>query len=450
MDEHEASPQALSRSARRSIEAVLDRVEDRLRDAPDGLHRIGPPAAASELDASGLPAAARLLWERWDGLDLACSEVVIFALAEQGAATEAALAEARIVAGDRVIGERGRDLLVYSADPFAEGGDVVLVEEDGARAPHSSTVERMVLALLGEIAVLYDDEGEFREELYGEDGELVPALERRLLRRHLDLDPDAPLARFRLAQSLRRVGQARAALAELGQLLRRAPDFAWAHHERGRAALALGERATAQRAFAKAAELAVGEGVGAPADPALEAYFLAWQASASEGDERSRLAAKALERVPELAAAQEASVRAALEAEDGARAREQLELGLAVVPKHLGLLSLRAAVEEMAEETAQELDAEPELAEGGRGRGDTSAADRPRSGGGQGQRGQGQRGQGQRSGGGQSQRGQGQRSGGRGQGQRSGSAGQDRRSRQGRGSGGGRRAGSGSRKPSGE
>ncbi|MCA9663651.1 MAG: hypothetical protein KC486_35300 [Myxococcales bacterium] len=401
MDEHAASPEALSRSARRSIEAVLDRVEDRLRDAPDGLHRLGDPASSGALAASGLPPAARILWERWDGLDLACSEAVILPLEEQGRATEEALEDGRIVAGDRVIGERGRDLLVFSADPFAEGGDVVLVEEDGSRAPHSSTVERLALALLGEIAVLYDDEGEFREELYGEDGELVPALERRLLRRHLDLDPDAPLARFRLAQSLRRAGQARAALAELGQLLRRAPDFAWAHHERGRVSLLLGDRSGAQRAFGKAAELAVSEAIGAPADPALEAYFLAWQALASDGDERRRCAAQALERIPELAAAQEASVRAAIEDGDGARAREQLELGLAVVPTHLGLLSLRGAVEEMSEETAIEVVEEaapvkradkPKAASGGAGDRPAAKGKRP---GGQGQR---QRGGGQRAG----------------------------------------------------
>lgn len=403
MDEHAASPEALSRSARRSIEAVLDRVEDRLRDAPDGLHRLGDPAGSGALAASGLPAAARLLWERWDGLDLACSEAVILALAEQGRATDEALEDGRIVAGDRVIGERGRDLLVFSADPFAEGGDVILVEEDGSRAPHSSTVERLVLALLGEIAVLYDDEGEFREELYGEDGELVPALERRLLRRHLDLDPDAPLARFRLAQSLRRAGQARAALAELGQLLRRAPDFTWAHHERGRVSLLLGDRPGAQRAFGKAAELAVAGAVGAPADPALEAYFLAWQALASDGDDRRRYAAQALERIPELAAAQEASVRAAIEDGDGARAREQLELGLAVVPTHLGLLSLRGAVDELVKETAsEEVEAAAPAKRGDKPRparrgGGKPAPDKAKRPGGQGQRRRGgQRGGGRR------------------------------------------------------
>lgn len=51
-----------------------------------------------------------------------------------------------------------------------------------------------------------------------------------------------------------------------------------------------------------------------------------------------------LQRSPSFAANQEAGVREMLEAEDGPRADEMLKLGLAVVPGHLGLLSLREAV----------------------------------------------------------------------------------------------------------
>lgn len=332
-DAHEPFTPAM----RRQIEGSLDRIEDRLRDAPDGLHEAGPPAEPAALTKAGLPPAAAMLWERWDGFDLACSEATILTLAAQEEATRRAVGEGRIRADDRVIGERGRDLLVLVADPWAEGGDVVLVEEDGARFPYSSSVDRMVLAILGEIAVLYGDDGEFREDLIGEDGELRPEIERRILRRHLDFDPDAPLARFRLAQALRREGELRGALAELKQALRRAPEFGWAHHERGRILLLSGEGAAAAAAFAEAARLT--------ADPDLRAYFLAWQAQACSGEERQRLAKAVLEAMPGFAAAHEAAVRAALEDEDGRRAAEMLALGLAVCPGHLGLLSLRGQVD---------------------------------------------------------------------------------------------------------
>lgn len=308
----------------------------------------GDPADEAALAASGLPPGAALVWSRWDGLLLAHGELRLLPLAELAAA-QAEAAE-RLAAGDRVIGERGGDVLVLAGDPHAEGADVVLVEEDGERLPHSSCVDLMVLAALGEAAALFDEEGEFQEELFGEDGELTSAAERRLLRRHLDLDPDAPLARFRLAQALRRAGELRAAAGELGQLLRRAPEFAWAHHELGRARLGLGDEAAATRAFIAAADHA--------AEPGLAAYFLAWaclaRGTGPEGQapkdrrkrlpDRAELAAQVLQRSPSFAANQEAGVREMLEAEDGPRADEMLKLGLAVVPGHLGLLSLREAV----------------------------------------------------------------------------------------------------------
>jgi tetratricopeptide (TPR) repeat protein len=350
------STPALSTNERRRVQHNLDRIEDRLRDAPEGLHAVNPPADPVALAASPLPPAARLLWAQWDGLELAAGELRLWPLAELAQADAALRGEDRLRADDIPIGERGNDILVLCADPHAEGADVVLVEEDGERLPHSAGVDLLVLAVLGEIAVLYDEEGEFQEHLFKADGQLSRAAERRLLRRHLDLDPDAPLARFRLARSLRRAGELRAAASELRQLLRRAPDFAWGQHERGRVSLALGEPADAGQAFVQASELA--------ADPGLRAYFLAWACLAAATApvpadskpvrgrgksplDRNALAAQVLALSPEFVRAQEAAVRSALEAEDAAHAEESLHLGLAVVPGHLGLLSLRPAVTEL-------------------------------------------------------------------------------------------------------
>lgn len=351
------STTALSTDERRRVQHNLDRIEDRLRDAPEGLHAVNPPADPEALVASPLPPAARLLWAQWDGLELAAGELRLWPLAELAQADAALREEGRLRADDIPIGERGNDILVLCADPHAEGADVVLVEEDGERLPHSAGVDLLVLAVLGEIAVLYDEEGEFQEHLFKADGQLSRAAERRLLRRHLDLDPDAPLARFRLARSLRRAGELRAAASELRQLLRRAPDFAWGQHERGRVSLGLGDAAEAGHAFVQASELAADEG--------LRAYFLAWACLAAEAIapvpadskpargrgkpplDRNALAARVLALSPEFVRAQEAAVRAALEAEDAPRAEESLRLGLAVVPGHLGLLSLRPAVTEL-------------------------------------------------------------------------------------------------------
>ena len=378
---------------RRRVEHNIDRIEDRLRDAPDGLHVFGEPADPAALAASELPPAARLLWAQWDGLELAAGTLTLWPLAELARVTAELRASERIAKDDLPIGERDGAVLVLCADPHAEGADVVLVEEDGERLPHSAGVDLLVLALLGEVAVLHDEEGEFQEQLFGADGELTRAAERRLLRRHLDLDPDAPLARFRLAQSLRRAGELRAAAGELRQLLRRAPDFAWGHHEQGRVQLGLGAGAEACRAFTRAAELA--------REPGLQAHFLAWACLAidpaaapggepaavpkdspeatgskavskdrrprpeAEKPSRAGLAAQVLARSPEFVRAQEAALREALEKDDLVHADEALRLGLAVVPGHLGLLSLRPALEALRAQppAADEAEEDDPLAE---------------------------------------------------------------------------------------
>src|SRR5690606_28939218 len=157
----------------------LDRIEDRLRDAPAGLHDAGSPADPEALERSGLDPDIALLWATYDGLELGGGEARVLPLAEQAEATGAAEAEGLLHPGDRVIGERGRDLLVLAGDPHAEGADIVLVEEDGQRLPCSSSVDRMVLALLGEFSVLFDEDGEDQAALFGDAGELAPPAERR-------------------------------------------------------------------------------------------------------------------------------------------------------------------------------------------------------------------------------------------------------------------------------
>lgn len=359
----------MGRKRNRSLEALLDRVEDRLVDAPIGLHQVGGPGSAEAVAAllasgEGMSEEAVALWRRWDGLDLGNGEARILACAELEAAQARADGEGILQAGDVVIGEIGRILLVVPADPWEEGAEVVMVEDDGERSPYASSVAKLALALVAEMALLYDDEGEYREGLFEEHGELNERSERRLLRRRLDFDEDAPFPRFRLGQLLRRAREFRAARSELRRVLHCAPSFAWAHWELGRACLAMveaedeagcrdarereGVRGEASEAFATAAEHA--------GDPHLAALFLAWQARSCDPSvdagklgkqARGRLAAQVLERDPGFVAAREQGLREAIEHEDRHRAQELLELGLSVEPRHLGLLGLRSAVESL-------------------------------------------------------------------------------------------------------
>lgn len=315
----------------RRLEELLDRIEDRLRDAPEGFHSEGSPAEAGAL--AGAHEAVRGLWSRWNGIELAHGEAELLDLGRQTGATRDALDEGRIEAGDRVVGERGRDLLVLPADPWEEGADVVLVEEGGDRSPEAYGLERLVLGWMAELTVLYDKSGEFRDELYGDDGELLPEHERRMLRKRLDVDPDAPRPRFRLAQLLRRGGDPRAAVQELKAVLHRAPEYAWAHQELGRALLDLGDREGARRAFASAAQRVP--------DAPMRAHFLAWAALASDADAQPKARAAVRDAHPTFCAEVEAGAEQLVERGDLTSARELLKLGLAACPDRVGLLDLR-------------------------------------------------------------------------------------------------------------
>ena len=330
---------------------VLDRIEDRLYESIEGLHLVGEAASEEDLRRSGLPEGFWSLWQHWDGMSLLNAELRISSAAEIADASDEARGAGLIGPEDHVIGEYGTILLVVPADPWEEGADVVAVEEDGQRSPFASTVPKLVLGVMAELAVLYDEWGEARDRLFGEDGELRPNAERRFLRRRLDFDPDAPFPRYRLAQLLRRNGEEVAARRELDLVLRRAPNFAWAHFERGRVLAHLGDQSKmAKKAFASAAELVEDEG--------MRAYMLAWEASVSEGEERERLVSAVSKLYPEFANSQERGAREALEDGDPLHARECLRLGLVLAPAHLGLLSLRADVEQAAERFEVVLDDE--------------------------------------------------------------------------------------------
>lgn len=317
------------------IVAALEKLEERLYVAPPGLHRVGDPASWEAIEAVGLPPAAGMLWARMDGLELGAEIARILPLAEIEAATARADEDGWLRPGDLVIGEDGHDLLVLPQDPWEEGADVVRVEEGGERLPEASTAAHLALGLLGEAGVLFDDDGEFRDDLYGEDGEPTPATRRRLWRRRLDFDPDAPRARLRLAQDLLEAGELRGAKSEIEKVLKRAPELAWAHETRGRVAEARGDGELARRAYVRAAELLEGS------EPAEAAYFRARAARWVEGEGRAALIRSVLEARPGFAGEQVQAAEALLERGAVGPAREVVELGLVVSPGQVELLALR-------------------------------------------------------------------------------------------------------------
>lgn len=320
----------------RALDRLMDRVEDRLWGASDGAHRIHPGATWAEVEAEGIPPEPGYFWTRFDGLELAQGEVLIARLSEIEALTSRFAEQLR--PGDRVIGQRGRDLYVLPKDPWSEGAMVLLVDQAKQRGPLASSVGHWVLALLGEFALLFDEEGEYRDGLYDEEtGELGEAMQRKILRRRLDMDPDGPLARFELGQLLRAQGELRAASTELKHAVKLAPDFHWSHYELGRCYFELEQSRPAKGCFAQAAELC-------QENAYLFALFSAWELRCLQdlkSPEADALRAKIRAQAPTFAVDQLEDAREAIEDERLELASEHLELGLAASPKDLGLLALR-------------------------------------------------------------------------------------------------------------
>lgn len=328
----------LSSAQLRALDRLMDRVEDRLWGAEDGCHRVEPGASWEQVKQSQIPAQAGFFWTRFNGMELAQGEVIVASLDEIPELSER-FAD-RLREGDKVIGQRGLDIYVLPADPWEEGAQVVLVDGAKQRGPLASSLGNWILALLGEFALIFDDEGEYRDGLFEEGStELMPEVQRKILRRRLDMDPDGVLARFELGQLLREQGEVRAAISELKKAIRAAPDFCWSHFEIGRAYFEQVELNSAYEAFVRAAELS-------SENAYLSSLCSAWaiRCIEDEAEKAEKLRSVVRAKVQSFASDQLEEAREC--AEDGHKdlALENIALGLAVVPTHLELLALRRSI----------------------------------------------------------------------------------------------------------
>jgi len=289
----------------------------------EGVHRLGAPAPATAV--AGLPGELAAFLRSWNGADL-----FIDALSIHDAAGV----------------ERDGDLVVFGATAAGDrlaldaGGAVLRIEEDtGEALVEGTSFARWIEGLIVAEGVLYDREGDFREELFDESGEeLLPAVSERRERKALKVDPGAPAPTWRLARALARLGHEGKAIALLRELTARAPRFGWAWFDLGRLARGAGRLEDAEAAFAAAAE----------ADPAYEhaGYFAAHAArvAAERGDEAARAghAARALALDPELARAQRSAAASLLDEGQSADALEAAEIAAALAPRDLAVKDLLA------------------------------------------------------------------------------------------------------------
>jgi tetratricopeptide (TPR) repeat protein len=290
----------------------------------DGVHRLGSPARAEAV--AGLPDELASFLRSFDGADLFIDAVTLYAAADL---------------------RRDGELLVFGAtqdgdtlalDLARDPPPVLRLEVDtGETLEEGTSFARWIEGFVAAEAIVYDREGEFREGIFGDEGEaLDPRAVIRRERKALKVDPEAPAPSWRLARALERTGKAAEAERILVDVVVRSPRFAWAWFDLGRVRRAAGRLAEAEEAFAFAAE--------AQPDYEPAGYFAAQaaRAAAERGDERARAAhaARALELDPGVARAQKAAAQSLLDEGKTGDAREAAATAAAVAPRDLETLDL--------------------------------------------------------------------------------------------------------------
>jgi tetratricopeptide (TPR) repeat protein len=294
-----------------------------LEAAPAGLHDIAPPAAQLP---SGLPEVLIEFYARCDGARLFLDTVELAPSADV-AANEGRWVFGALDGDDLLIDARGR---VWRNEESLD--DLVC---EGTR------LDRWLAGIVDAIAVLYDDEGEFADGCFDEDGELLPAVGERQLHAMLKRNPGAPGPRWRLAHALLAQGSMSEGRGELEDVVAHDPDFAWAWLDLAKISERLGELSGAVDEARAATEAAAGH----PQAGYFHAQLARLASRAGDEPTRATAARRAAELAPELKAAQLAGVRESLATGDTASARGLIDLLRAVWPRDLEVLELAGRVE---------------------------------------------------------------------------------------------------------
>ena len=299
----------------------LDRLFAQLEDAPPGLHDLSPPAADLP---PGLPPPLIELYARTDGARLYIDALEIVPSRE--AAYDGGMRwRFATVDGDAVaVDARGK---VWRADAAIED-DVC----EGTR------LDRWLAGQVDALALLFDRDGEYADEVFDEHGEILPVVREKQLKAQLKRDPAAPGPRWRLAHVLLEQGALENARDELEQVVADDPAFPWAWLDLARTSERLGESGGAIDEARMAADAA--EGMQHP----QAGYFWSQVArlAARAGDDmvRAEAATKASLLAPGLKRDQLAGARERLEAGDQASAKGLIDLLRAVWPRDLEVLEL--------------------------------------------------------------------------------------------------------------
>ena len=166
---------------RRSEAAPLNRVFVQLDEAQPGVHDVNEPAL--ELPV-GLPAPLIEVYARCDGARIFCDTLELLPSAE--VTYDGARWRFAVIDGEPVgIDHKGR---IWRTDASIED-DII----DGTR------VDRWLAGQLDALALLFDHEGEYNDDVFDEEGEILAVIREKQLRAQLKRDAGAPGPRWKLA-----------------------------------------------------------------------------------------------------------------------------------------------------------------------------------------------------------------------------------------------------------
>jgi len=203
-------------------------------------------------------------------------------------------------------------------------------------------LDRWLAGIVDATAMLYDRDGEFADDVFDADGDLLPAVLERQLRAQLKRDAAAPGPRWRLAHALHAEGATEDARNMLEQAVADDPAFAWAWLDLARISERLGDLSNAIDEARMAADTA--EGILHPQAGYFWAQLARLAVRAGDDMQRAQAATKSSLLAPDLKRAQLDGARASLEAGDLPSARGLLELLRAVWPRDLEVLELSRRV----------------------------------------------------------------------------------------------------------
>ena len=303
----------------------LGRIFELLDDAPPGLHDVDPPT--DDLPA-GLPAPLIELYAHCDGARIFGESLEVVPSAdteiENGRWHFATFEDERIF-----VDAKGK---VWRSDASIE--DEVV---EGTR------IDRWLAGMIDALDLVIDHEGEYRDDVYDEEGDILPIIREKQLRAQLKRDSAAPAPRWRLAQVLLEQGSIEEARNELEEVVTNDPAFSWAWLDLARVSEKLGDANNALDEARMAAEAA--EGVQHP----QAGYFwshVARLASRTGNDMvRAEAATKASLLAPDLKRAQIEGVRQCIEGGDPESAKGLVDLLRAVWPRDLEVLELARRVD---------------------------------------------------------------------------------------------------------